>query len=157
MKSIQIATTCQMMGMTMNDSPQKVLVDLVDLADVGTAISAARRVAEHAGFSETDQYLIATAVSELATNMVRYAGGGEVALRVIESVTGLGVEVVAQDSGPGIEDIEAAMQDNYSSGGSLGLGLPGIQRIMDEFSIESTPGEGTRCVARKWREVNGQH
>lgn len=130
--------------------PQEESVDLIDLADVGTAIAAARRTAELAGFNETDQYLIATAVSELATNIVRYAGSGEVTIRVVRAMGATGVEVVARDTGPGIPNIELAMRENYSSSGSLGLGLPGIKRIMDEFDIESATGAGTRCTARKW-------
>ena len=138
--------------MKMNDETlyEEELVDLLDLADVGTAIAAARRTAEKAGFEEADQYLFATAVSELATNIVRYAGAGEIALRVVRREDKTGVEVVAQDSGPGMQDIELAMQEHYSSGGSLGLGLPGIKRIMDEFSIDSSADSGTRCIARKW-------
>ncbi|WP_461210195.1 anti-sigma regulatory factor [Desulfocurvus sp. DL9XJH121] len=136
---------------TSNDNaPPEEFVALVDLADVGTAIAAARRTAELAGFDETNQYLVATAVSELATNIVRYAGTGEVLLRVVQDADARGIEVVAQDSGPGIPDIELAMRDNYSSGGSLGLGLPGVKRIMDEFRVDSSPGAGTRCTARKW-------
>ena len=140
------------MATSSNNLQQGERVDLIDLADVGTAIAAARRTAEQAGFNETDQYLIATAVSELATNIVRYAGSGEIWLHLIETTDENGIEVIAQDSGPGIPDIELAMQESYSSGGSLGLGLPGIKRIMDEFAIQSSPEAGTRCTAKKWRK-----
>ncbi|MGE4299090.1 MAG: anti-sigma regulatory factor [Desulfovibrionaceae bacterium] len=126
-------------------------VDMIDLSDTGSAIAATRHAAAQAGFNETDQCLIATAASELATNIIRYAGRGVVIVRVITAGGQDGVEVEARDAGPGIPDIALAMQENYSTGNSLGMGLPGVKRIMDEFSIESAPGHGTRCVARKWR------
>ena len=128
-------------------------VDLCDLSDSGAAIGAARHMAARAGFGETEQCLIATAVSELATNIIRYAGSGEVTVRAVRDGRREGVEVVALDRGPGISDVAKAMQENYSTGNSLGLGLPGVKRIMDEFTIDSTPGRGTRCVARKWRSA----
>ena len=103
-----------------------------------------------AGFDETPSRMIATAVSELARNILKYAGTGEIRLRQVEGRCGRGVEIEAADRGPGIEDTEEAMRDHFSSGGTLGLGLPGVKRMMDEFSLESTPGEGTRVTARKW-------
>ena len=126
-------------------------VELSLPTDNAMAISLARRLADQAGFDEVGQSLFATAVSELATNVLRYGGGGEVLLRLIEEPGRQGVEVVAQDHGPGIRNIERAMQDHYSTGRSLGLGLPGVKRIMDEFTIDSKPGVGTLCIARKWR------
>ncbi len=130
---------------------EETYIDLIDLSDTGAAVGAARHTAALAGFEETDQFMIATAVSELATNIVRYAGGGSVTISIVSDGDRIGIEAVANDSGPGIEDVEKAMQDNYSSGNSLGLGLPGVKRLMDEFSIESVPGQGTKCIARKWR------
>jgi Anti-sigma regulatory factor (Ser/Thr protein kinase) len=129
-------------------------VDLIDISDTGAAIGAARHMAADVGFGETEQYLIATAVSELATNVIRYAGRGELTVKFIRRDGRNGFEVVALDAGPGIEDIEKAMQEHFSTGNSLGLGLPGVKRIMDEFHIESRPGRGTRCVARKWRDTD---
>ncbi len=123
---------------------------------IGTEMDARRVVLEatlfsqEAGFAETPSRMIATAVSELARNILKYAGTGEIRLRRIEGVEGRGVEITAADRGPGIPDIEAAMRDHYSSSGTLGLGLPGIRRMMDEFSLQSSPGEGTRVTARKW-------
>ena len=102
------------------------------------------------GFDETPSRLIATAVSELARNILKYAGTGEIRLRKVEGRRGIGIEIEAVDRGPGIEDSEAAMRDNFSSGGTLGLGLPGVKRLMDEFSLESAPGKGTRVTAVKW-------
>jgi serine/threonine-protein kinase RsbT len=126
-------------------------VELSLPTDNALAISLARRLAAQAGFDEVGQSLFATAVSELATNVLRYGGGGEALLRLIEEPGRQGVEVVAQDHGPGIRNVERAMQDHYSTGRSLGLGLPGVKRIMDEFTIDSKPGVGTLCIARKWR------
>ena len=102
------------------------------------------------GFDETRSRMIATAVSELARNILKYAGTGEIRLRQVEGPSGRGIEIEAVDRGPGIEDPDAAMQDNFSSGGTLGLGLPGVKRLMDEFLLESMPGEGTRVTAVKW-------
>ena len=95
--------------------------------------------------------MIATAVSELARNILKYASAGEIRLRQVEGPSGRGVEIETVDRGPGIEDVEAAMRDHFSSGGTLGLGLPGVRRMMDELSLESTPGEGTCVTAVKWR------
>ncbi len=103
-----------------------------------------------AGMGDTPSQMVATAVSELARNILKYAGQGEIRLRRVKDMGRRGVEVEAIDSGPGIEDCEAAMEDHFSSGGTLGMGLPGVKRMMDEFSLESTVGEGTRVRARKW-------
>jgi len=127
-------------------------IDLEEPSDCALAVSAARSMAGQAGFNTADQVFFATAVSELATNIVRYAGrGGRVTLRILHNLENVGLEVAAQDSGPGIENVEAAMTDHFSSGDSLGLGLPSVKRIMDEFEIQSEPGRGTLIVGRKWR------
>ena len=102
------------------------------------------------GFGETPSRMIATAVSELVRNILKYAGTGEIRLRQVKRTGGRGIEIEAVDRGPGIADCEAAMCDHFSSGGTLGLGLPGVRRMMDEFTLESTPGQGTRVTARKW-------
>lgn len=103
-----------------------------------------------AGFDEAPSRMIATAVSELVRNILKYAGTGEIRLRQVKKIGGRGIEVEAVDNGPGIADCEAAMQDHFSSGGTLGLGLPAVRRMMDEFTLVSAPGEGTRVTARKW-------
>ena len=105
---------------------------------------------QEAGFAETPSRMIATVVSELTRNILKYAGHGEVYLRRVSEMGRRGIEIEVVDTGPGIADCEAAMDDHYSSGGTLGLGLPGVKRMMDEFSLESTLGEGTRVTARKW-------
>jgi serine/threonine-protein kinase RsbT len=106
--------------------------------------------AREAGFEETPARMIATAVSELVRNILKYAGSGEISLRSVSSSSGQGVEIEARDHGPGISDCQAALQDHYSSGGTLGMGLPGVRRLMDDFKLESSPGNGTRVTARKW-------
>lgn len=115
------------------------------------ARAAARDLATRVGFTGTDQVLIATAVSEIARNIIEYAGSGEVVLSVIQDHSRLGMQVIARDQGPGIKNIPLAMQDGYSGSGSLGLGLPGSRRLMDEFLVESTVGMGTTVTMRKWR------
>jgi len=123
---------------------------------IRTEIDASRTVLEsslysrEAGFDETPSRMIATAVSELVRNILKYAGSGEIRLRRVKGMGGRGIEIEAVDQGPGIADCAAAMSDHFSSGGTLGLGLPGVKRMMDEFWLESTPGEGTRVTVRKW-------
>ncbi|MFH1134654.1 MAG: ATP-binding protein [Pseudomonadota bacterium] len=126
-------------------------VDLSQSSDYALAVSAARSLAGKMGFNETDGFLIASAVSELAANIIRYAGQGLIRLRRIKRLEGEGFEVIAQDSGPGIASLEDAMKDNFSTGRGLGLGLPSVRRIMNEFEIKSELGRGTMVIARKWR------
>jgi serine/threonine-protein kinase RsbT len=118
--------------------------------DAGQVVLEATQYARAAGFDETPSRMIATAVSELARNILKYAGSGELRLRKVKEMARRGIEIEAVDRGPGIDDCEAAMSDHFSSGGTLGMGLPGVKRMMDEFALESTPGEGTRVTARKW-------
>ena len=106
--------------------------------------------ARQAGFDETLSQMIATTVSELTRNILKYAGSGELYLRRVKDVGRRGIQVEAVDHGPGIEDCEAAMSDHYSSGGTLGLGLPGVRRMMDDFTLKSSATEGTQVTATKW-------
>lgn len=119
--------------------------------DIAVATSEAKKIAEAVGFKETEQYMIATAVSELARNIFRYAVRGEITIKIITKKNKKGIEIVAQDNGPGIEDIEKAMKDHFSTGRGLGLGLPGVRRLMDEFVIDSEWQKGTKITIRKWR------
>ncbi len=121
-------------------------------SDVARAILYANRISQATAFQAVDQSRIATAVSELARNILKYAGHGEIILRQIVGKTGRGLEVVAQDNGPGISDRDRALTDHFSSSGTLGLGLPGVQRMMDEFDLVSESGTGTRVTVRKWLE-----
>jgi serine/threonine-protein kinase RsbT len=119
--------------------------------DILTARQKGRSLARQIGFSSpTDLTLIATAVSELARNIVHYAKQGEVVFDTVQHNGKCGIVIVAQDEGPGISDIAQAMQAGFSTSGGLGLGLPGVQRLMDEFDIESNSGKGTTVTAIKW-------
>jgi len=120
-------------------------------ADVVAARSLGRSLAEQHGFGATDVTMIATAISELARNILKYAREGEIVVETVERDSMSGVSVVARDDGPGILDVELAMQDGFSTADSLGLGLPGTRRLMDEFEIVSAPGSGTVITAVKWR------
>lgn len=95
--------------------------------------------------------MIATAVSELARNIVKYAGKGEIIIAPVQKGYRVGIEIIAQDRGPGMLNVEQAMTDHFSSGGTLGLGLPGVKRMMDEFEINSVLEQGTRVAIKKWR------
>ncbi|MCW2696575.1 MAG: rsbT [Modestobacter sp.] len=119
--------------------------------DIVAARQAARELASRLGFSRTDLTLIATAVSEVARNIVRFAGSGEVVVSLLERPR-RGVHVVARDTGPGIADVEQAMVDGYSTYSGLGLGLPGARRLMDEFAVASEIGRGTTVTMTKWRD-----
>jgi serine/threonine-protein kinase RsbT len=122
--------------------------------DIVAARRQAREIAKALGFGAVDQSRIATAVSELARNVVRYAtdGRGEARIRALPpSPRGQGIEIVVRDDGPGIADIERAMQAGFTSGGGLGMGLPGTKRLMDEMEVASAPGTGTVITIRKWR------
>jgi serine/threonine-protein kinase RsbT len=131
--------------------PGEVRVPIGRDADIVSARQRGRELAAQCGFSSTDLAVVATAISELARNIVRYAASGDIVLRLVNSSERRGIEVVAADDGPGIRDVTLAMQDGYSTSGSLGLGLPGVRRLMDEFDIASEPGKGTRVTVRKWR------
>jgi serine/threonine-protein kinase RsbT len=119
-------------------------------ADVVTARQRARELAADLELSSTDQTLLATAISEVARNITTYATRGEVVVSVVQDDNRRGIRVVARDDGPGIEDIDRALQDGYTTGGGLGLGLPGARRLVDDFSIDSTPGQGTTVTLVKW-------
>jgi len=119
--------------------------------DVVAARQKGRSMALELGFSASASTLLATAISELARNIVSYAGSGEIVLRATQNSGGPGVTVVARDAGPGIPSIEHALRDGYSTSGSLGLGLPGVRRLVDEFEIVSEVGRGTTVTVRKWK------
>jgi serine/threonine-protein kinase RsbT len=131
-------------------SDESVTVTIANEGDVVTARQKGRAISEQAGFRGSELTLIATAISEIARNIISYAKCGEVTLTEISESHTRGILVVARDSGPGIPDISMAMQDGYSTGRSLGLGLPGAKRLMDEFEIQSEVGVGTMVTMRKW-------
>jgi serine/threonine-protein kinase RsbT len=122
-------------------------------SDVVAARQRARELAAGLELTTTDQTLLATAISEIARNITTYAKRGEVVLSIVREdgpPSREGIRVVARDNGPGIEDVERALQDGYTSGTGLGLGLPGARRLVDEFDIQSAPSEGTTVTLVKW-------
>ncbi|MBM7783389.1 anti-sigma regulatory factor [Tenggerimyces flavus] len=118
--------------------------------DIVAARQAGRELASQLGFSLTDVTMIATAISEVARNITSYADHGEIRLSIVQRAGRSMLEVKAVDSGPGIANTDQALQDGYSSGGGLGLGLPGARRVMDEFIIDSIVGQGTTVTMRMW-------
>lgn len=125
-------------------------IDVERETDVVRARQRGRELAAALGFSSTDQTLIATAISEIARNIVSYATRGTLSFSRIERQGRPGIQIVASDQGPGIADVEQAMRDGFSTGNSLGVGLPGARRLVDEFEITSTVGVGTTVTLRKW-------
>lgn len=119
--------------------------------DIVLARQKGRTLALDTGFSSGDATLIAAAISELARNIVSYARRGEITLTLVNSSARQGLVITASDKGPGIPDIRQALRDGFSTSGSLGLGLPGVRRLMDEFHISSDLGRGTTVVAKKWK------
>lgn len=138
------------MGYAVPTAPE-VRVSIDSDRDVVEARQRGRELADHAGFGLTDLAIIATTISELARNALRYATGGQIVVRVAEEDNRRGVVIVATDDGPGISDVNQALRDGYSTSGGLGLGLPGVRRLMDDFQIESHVGHGSVITAKKWR------
>ncbi len=122
-------------------------------SDIVAARRAARDVATRMGFGITDVTRIITAAAELARNVYRYAGSGTMRWQQLDAAGKVGLELVFEDHGPGIADIEEVMQEGYSTSKGLGMGLPGSKRLMDEMEIHSKPGEGTVVIVRKWRRA----
>ncbi|MBW3111310.1 anti-sigma regulatory factor [Bacillus sp. AFS015802] len=118
--------------------------------DIVAARQLGRNVAKELGFGTVDQARITTAISELARNIYLYAGYGQICIEKLFDAGKKGVRIIALDEGPGIADIRKVMEDGYSTSGGLGAGLPGVKRLMDEFNVESVPGEGTDIRATKW-------
>lgn len=118
--------------------------------DIVTARQKGREMAAKLGFTSTELTLIATAISEIARNIVEYAREGEISLSIDQQGDKRGIIVIGCDNGPGIPNIKLAMQDGYSTGNSLGLGLPGAKRLMDEFEIVSEVSKGTKVTMKKW-------
>jgi len=112
------------------------------------------RVKEYAvkiGMGVVNQTKLITAASELVRNMLKYAGGGQTLIEVVSKGRENGIRLTFQDKGPGIKDIDLAMKDGYSTGKSLGLGLPGTKRLVSEFDIKSVVGKGTTVTIIKWK------
>ena len=119
--------------------------------DIVLACQKGRTLAEQLGMTGNDQVIVVIAISEVARNIISYAGHGEIVLGAIERHGMRGISVVARDEGPGIPDVARALQDGYSTGGGLGLGLAGARRLMDEFEVQSQSGKGTTITMKKWK------
>ena len=126
-------------------------VPVASVNDIVTARMQGRVLAESMGFSSGEATLVATAISELARNIVQYAGNGDIVVRSVTNGSRRGVVVVARDRGPGIGDLKLAVRSGYSTSGGLGLGLPGVRRIVDDFQIVSDRQAGTTVTVTKWR------
>jgi serine/threonine-protein kinase RsbT len=135
--------------MTLEIQPQ--LIEVAEERDIVTARSVARQIAASLGFGPIDQSRIATAVSELTRNIIRYATDSRGEVTVSGTSDRPGIEVIVTDNGPGIEDVDLVMQDGYTSSGGMGLGLPGTRRLMDDMTIETAAGRGTTIVIRKYK------
>lgn len=127
------------------------MVPILSEADIVVARQSGRTLAAEAGFAGSELTVIATAISEVARNILAYARTGEILLQQIKRDKQIGLLIVARDKGPGIPDVALALQDGYSTGNGLGLGLPGARRLMDEFEIVSEVGRGTTVTMRKWK------
>jgi serine/threonine-protein kinase RsbT len=127
------------------------IIPVVESKDIVAVRHAVRQQAVKIKFSLVDQTKIVTAASELARNMFVYAGGGEVTLEVLQEDARHGLRARFVDKGPGIANIDLALRDGFTTGRGLGLGLGGAKRLVNEFSIESTPGKGTRVTITRWR------
>jgi serine/threonine-protein kinase RsbT len=119
--------------------------------DVVTARQEGRALALLLGFSSGDATVVATGISELARNIVLYAQGGEIVITLVEQGSRRGLKITARDEGTGIRDAERVLRRGYSTSGGLGLGLPGVRRMMDEFELVSESGKGTVVTVKKWR------
>ncbi|MED4586321.1 anti-sigma regulatory factor [Brevibacillus choshinensis] len=121
-------------------------------SDIVSARQVGRIMSRLLGFGTIMQSRMATSISELARNIYLYAGKGTITISPIEREGEIGLQITAVDAGPGIPDIRKALEDGYTTSGALGAGLPGVRRMMDEFDIQSAPGEGTRVIIVKWRD-----
>lgn len=128
----------------------KISISINTELDIVIARQKGREMAKDYGFANLDLALIATAISELTRNIITYAKTGTVFLELIMDREKKGILVIAKDEGPGIENTQLALQDGYSTTNSLGLGLPGVQRLMDDFEIQSILGKGTTVITKKW-------
>ena len=138
------------MRVVSGESATKMRVVIRHDTDILLACQKGRALAVQIGLSGDNQVAVVIAIAEVARNILRYAGHGEIALGHAHREDKEGVVVIARDDGPGIPNVEMAMQDGYSTGGGLGSGLPGAKRLMDEFEIFSRVGDGTIVTMRKW-------
>jgi serine/threonine-protein kinase RsbT len=139
-------------AMTALTSMDEIRVPVASDTDIVAARQTGRALAARLGFSSGDATMVATAISELARNIVLYAMRGEIVFGLEWNGVSPILVITARDEGEGIADVRLALQDGYSTSGRLGVGLPGVKRLMDEFEISSTVGRGTVVVVKKWKE-----
>lgn len=132
---------------------REIVVAIASDVDIVSAREQGRALAERIGFSPVERTVIATAISEIARNIVEHAQTGSVVLGLCQHGSKQGIQITARDEGPGIPDVARAMQDEYSTGKGLGLGLPGSKRLMDDFEVQSSIGKGTVVTMRKWKPL----
>lgn len=130
---------------------QRIIVDIQKNEDIAEARRKGRELSKSLLFGTVNQARINTAISELSRNIILYAAHGRITIQRVLENNAVGIKVIAKDSGPGIKDIAKVMEDGYSTSGGLGVGLPGVRRLMDEFHIESSVGKGTEVTVIKWR------
>jgi serine/threonine-protein kinase RsbT len=135
----------------LNGTVCEMIVPIKHDADVLVAYQKGRMMAAQLGLSSDDQMVVVIAILEVARNIIRYAGKGEIILNIFQQDGEGGITIIARDEGPGIPNVERALQDGYSTGGGLGLGLSGARRLMDEFKIVSEMGKGTTIEMKKWK------
>ena len=133
--------------------PVDLCVKISSPSDLPIARQLGRQLALELGLGETEVTLLAAAITEVARNIIDHAAHGELFFNVLEKEATRGLQIIARDEGPGIPDVHRAMQYGFSTVGSLGVGLPGAKWLVDEFTIDSTVGHGTRVVLRKWAKA----
>lgn len=133
-----------------SNPPEELRVRISSSFDISTARQLGRKLAGDLGLADSEVTLLAAAISEVARNILDHARRGELLFNIVEKGVKRGLQIIARDDGPGIADVQRAMQYGYSTVGSLGVGLPGAKWLMDEFAIDSTVGQGTRVTMCKW-------
>lgn len=139
------------------DENQAIQFRICKAEDVTLAVMGVGQFSQTMGFDQGRKIMMMTTTSELTTNILKYAGSGWFFVSKIQrkppnsKSSPLGILMAAEDSGPGITDLQKALKDHYSTSGTLGLGLPGVKRLMDSFEIESLPGQGTKVRVVKWK------
>lgn len=128
-------------------------IEITDSKSIERVVQMILNIAGEAGFSMTQRYMLATAVSELATNIVKYAACGSVTIQALKQGGRTGLEIVVEDEGPGIKDFDEVREEGFSSGGGLGIGLSGAKNLVDELIFDNERLQGTKITVRKWLPV----
>jgi len=135
---------------------KSIITSIRTSGDIITVRETGRNLAKEVDFSNNDQTFIATAISEIARNIIEYAQTGEIQIDLVEKKRLYGIVITSKDEGPGIPDIKMALMDGYSTGKGMGMGLPGARRLMDDFNITSKVGVGTTVIMVKWKYSEGR-